>query len=110
MRRFYTRSVRFGGLIRREYIGGGLVGEAAHGVDQARRAEQRRRREEENMWLNEFEAAEQVVAPALKRAATLIRAALLADGLYLHHRGDWRRRRRSHPYPWTCLMTSASGS
>jgi hypothetical protein len=97
--RYYTRSVRLGGRIRREYVGGGLVGEAAHRVDEANRAERRRLREEEKMWLKDVEAAEHQETLALKAAATLIRAALLADGFYLHHRSDWRRRRRSHPYP-----------
>ena len=62
------------------------------------------------MWLNDVKAAEQQAAPRSQGAATLIRAALLANGFYLHHRGGLATASEAPSIPVDLLMKSASGS
>ncbi len=90
--RYYTRSRKVDGLVVREYVGGGLIGELAARLDEAER--ERRGVEAAGMRL-ERARVEALIAPVAKRdeaAGILCRAALVADG-YRRHQGKWRRRR-----------------
>jgi hypothetical protein len=90
--RYYYRSVRDGGRVRKEYVGSGEIAEAAHHADETVR---RVREAERERGRAEVECIEALVAPAaqLCEAATiLMRAELVARG-YRRHNGEWRLRR-----------------
>ena len=91
--RYYTRSVREGGRVRREYIGTGATAALIAAHDERAR--------EARMLIR---AAERTERDGVERAAaeftefdTLIesvaRLALIAAGYQRHHRGEWRKRR-----------------
>jgi hypothetical protein len=90
---YYTRSRKIGGRVVREYVGGGTLGHLAALQD----AQERQWREEEaDMWNEERERLEALVAPVedlCEATEILYRAALLAAGFRRHQRGEWRRKR-----------------
>lgn len=90
---YYTRSYRAGGRVRREYVGTGLLGEYAAGLDETEKGvrEQRRRlrlEEEERL-----EAAGRTVGDVCDQVEVIFRAALITAGYHQHDRGQWRKRR-----------------
>jgi hypothetical protein len=91
---YYTRSRRVDGEVRREYVGGGTLGEIAALEDQY---ERRRREEEAAYWKEEKERLKQDAAflGELEAVANiLVRAHLIAAGCH-RHKGEWRRLRES---------------
>ena len=93
--RYYTRSRRVQGRVVREYVGGGEVGELAAALDaqeRAQRAAQRRARQVEQQRL----AAVAAPVEAFDQMCRLLVDLTLEEaGYHRHHRGAWRRRRRS---------------
>ena len=94
--RYYYRSVRDGGRVRKEYVGAGEAAEALARADEtirrARELELERERERE---LAEAERLGALAAPLLElaeAAEVLARAHLVAGG-YRGHKGEWRMRR-----------------
>ena len=90
---YYYRSVRSGGRIKKEYVGGGLLGEVAAKLDETERL---RRKEEVAYWRAERERLERDAAflqELTEAAEVLTRAHLLASGCH-QHKGQWRRRQR----------------
>jgi hypothetical protein len=91
--RYYTRSVRVGGRVERQYIGTGPVAEFLAAEDERRRREQEAQRaawrEEREAW----DAAETAASASHATLTDLIKASLLARGFHQHNRGKWRRRR-----------------
>ena len=89
---YYYRSVRSGERVKKEYVGGGLLGEVAAKLDETERL---RRKEEVAYWTAERERLEGSAAFVyeLEEAAeVLTRAHLLASGCH-QHKGQWRRKR-----------------
>jgi hypothetical protein len=89
---YYYRSVRKGERVRKEYVGGGALGEVAAELDEVKR---RQRQEESAYWREERERLERSAAfvRELEEAAEVfIRAQLLASGFH-KHKGQWRRQR-----------------
>src|SRR3954452_2074091 len=79
-RRYYSRSRKVGGRVIREYVGGGLVGEAAPLQDQQRRLERQRRREREMQQRRQVLELDRALAAFADQVDTLTAAALYAAG------------------------------
>ena len=89
---YYYRSVREGDRVRKEYIGGGVLGRLAAQLDDVKR---RQREEEATYWREERERLEQdarFVWELGEVAGLLTRTHLVAAG-YAKHKGEWRKRR-----------------
>ena len=91
--RYYTRSRRVHGKVKRTYIG---TGPAAHAIA-ALDADTRRIREEERAARNacraELESVTALVDRSWAGVLGLLRLVLVSNGYYRHHRGEWRKRR-----------------
>jgi hypothetical protein len=90
--RYYYRSVRDGGRVRKEYIGTGELARIISEGDTIRRTVQEGERARARA---EVESLEVLAAPVLEideAAEVLARAALVASG-YHRHKGEWRRGR-----------------
>ena len=89
---YYYRSVRSGGRVKKEYVGGGLLGEVAAKLDERERLT---KKEKVAYWRAERERLEQSAAflqELTEAAKVLVRAHLLASGCH-QHKGQWRRQR-----------------
>ena len=89
---YYTRSRRVDGRVRREYIGGGIVGQVAARLDEY---ECLRKEETAAYWKEQQDNLQRDLAFLLeleKMAEILTRAQLLAAGCH-KHKGEWRRAR-----------------
>ena len=89
-RLYYYRSVRKGKRVRKEYGGGGALGQLAAQIDQLERLQ---RKEEEASWREEQERLEQSARflRELEEATEILtRAELLVAGFH-KHKGEWRR-------------------
>src|SRR5262245_25225538 len=100
-RRYYYRSFRDAGGVRRRYEGAGPYPEALAALAEARR----RLRVEQRDQLEEYRArvgpAERAFADLARRVGLVVRTVLEAAGFHRHDRGAWRRRR--HPVAVTLL-------
>ena len=93
--RYYTRSTKVGGRVRREYVGAGLLAELAAAEDALHR-EAREREAQDRRTERERLAALDAPLDALDvLTGALSRAALVAAGYRQHKRGEWRRTRRA---------------
>ena len=91
--RYYTRSRKVNGRVRREYVGTGPAGEAAAQVDALERTE---RAIERARLLAEQDVITALADPAVvlaRFADALARGALMTAGYRQHHRGEWRKQR-----------------
>jgi hypothetical protein len=89
---YYYRSVRSGDRVKKEYVGGGLLGQLAAKLDERERL---RRKEEVAYWRAERERLEESAAflqELTEAAEVLVRAYLLASGCH-QHKGQWRIQR-----------------
>ena len=91
--RYYTRSVRRGSQVVREYYGVGPRGEAAASADRQRRAEHDVRCAAHLSTLGRIADADTLVKTLFDTTEPAVRAALLQAGYHQHARGAWRRRR-----------------
>lgn len=87
--RYYTRSKRVGGKVRREYIGGGPAGELAAMADAEDREEREAAREAERERRRELEQIDREAGDFLADLALGIRAGLVAKGCRRRRR-EWR--------------------
>jgi hypothetical protein len=93
-----VRSARADGQPRRQYVGGGPVGEAAATADARRRVEREIRA---RAWRREQALRDAALAPLLELIRVtdlLVEAALLAAGYHRHSR-TWRKRRVPNHQP-----------
>ena len=91
-RLYYYRSVREGKRVRKEYGGGGALGQLAAQLDELKRLQ---RKEEEASWREEWDRLQRSAAflQELEEAAeVLTRAYLLASGCH-QYKSQWRRKR-----------------
>ena len=91
-RPYYYRSVREGKRVRKEYVGGGALGQLLAQIDELKRLQ---RKEEEASWREEQERLQRNAGflRELEEAAEILtRAELLAAGFH-KHKGEWRRKR-----------------
>jgi hypothetical protein len=91
--RYYTRSVRHGGRVERQYLGRGPAAERAAAFDALAQA---RREQEREVWREEqahHEALDRSVADFCAAVELLVCALLVLAGYHRHDRGEWRRRR-----------------
>jgi len=89
-RLYYYRSVRKGKRVRKEYAGGGSLGQLAAQIDELERLQ---REEEEASWREERERLQrsaEFLRELEEAAEILIRAQLLAAGFH-KRKGEWRR-------------------
>ena len=80
--RYYTRSRKVAGRVRREYVGSGLLAELAAAEDALHREARER-----------LEALDAPLLALDALTGALYRAALVAAGYRQHKRGEWRKRR-----------------
>ena len=91
-RLYYYRSVREGKRVRKEYRGGGALGQLLAQLDELKRLQ---RKEEEASWREEWDRLQRSAEflRELEEAAEILsQAQLLADGFH-KHKGEWRRLR-----------------
>lgn len=91
--RYYTRSKKVNGRVRREYIGTGRLAQLAAQMDameRERRLLQAMELRHEKAELADIEADLKALAEAIDLVA---HAALAAAGYRQHKRGEWRKRR-----------------
>jgi hypothetical protein len=91
-RLYYYRSVREGKRVRKEYVGGGALGQLIAQRDQLERLQ---RDEEETSWQRKSERLERsagFVRELEEAAEILTRAEFLVAG-YRKRKGEWRRLR-----------------
>jgi hypothetical protein len=88
--RFYTRKTTVGGRPTRQYVGGGIAGQAAAAVDALLRAE---RQAQAGARRAERERLRRADAPvlALDEALGVLTGAALVISGYHRHGGEWRR-------------------
>ncbi len=90
-KRYYYSSFREHGRVRKRYHGGGEAGQLAADAFEARKAERLRQRELERAEVTKLTAAHQHLRDVDNDLKDMIRALLIAGGLYYHH-GHWRIR------------------
>ena len=90
--RYYTRSRREGGRIRREYVGGGTVGELAAKLDEI--DSESRLLEAESIREARRLAAlmDEALAEFEELADNIGRGLLIVAGYHQHNRNEWRKR------------------
>src|SRR5580704_11255678 len=95
-RRYYYRSVREGGRVRRVYVGTGPVAEAAAEFDALARANRNGVRERSKAAGGDWQIRLAAALGPLRRldalAGALAALALVEAGYHRPNRGDWRRR------------------
>jgi hypothetical protein len=91
--RYYTRSVRQGGRVLRQYVGTGPRAEEAARADRVRRDASEAERAAMRSALEKISEADAQVKAVFDAAEVAVRAALLLAGYHRHARGAWRRRR-----------------
>ena len=90
---YYTRSKRVNGVVVRQYVGAGVLGEIAALTDTERR---RRREAEREVWRAEkerIEAADAELDGLCQLTDLLVEAAMTDAGYDKHKNGEWRRKR-----------------
>src|SRR5687768_11439178 len=94
-RRYYTRSRRVGGgKVVREYLGSGVVAEAAAILEAVRREEEAAEKERQRAERERLDALEAEVSGFCEQVDEVLRATLEAAGYHRHARGAWRKQRK----------------
>ena len=91
--RYYTRSRRIKGRVKREYYGSGWAGQRAAQEDEERRASQAAQRQVLHAQQERWRPLEAPLDNLDETCKTLLRAAMIRAGFHRHHRGDWRKKR-----------------
>ena len=91
--RYYTRSVREGGRVRREYIGIGETAALIAACDERDREARWLARTADRADRQRIEHVDAALAELDALTDALARLALVAAGYHRHHRGEWRKRR-----------------
>ena len=91
--RYYTRSKKVNGKVRREYVGGGLAGELAAKSDQERRAVSVAKGGTWHAERADTEEIERILERLIETSAIITSSTLLMAGYRQHNRGEGRRTR-----------------
>jgi len=91
--RYYTRSKRVRGKVKRVYVGTGPAAEAIAALDADTRRIRQEQRAATNAHREQMESAAALVDRSWQGVLSLTRAVLVANGYYRHHRGEWRKHR-----------------
>jgi hypothetical protein len=91
--RYYTRSVRIGGRIVREYIGAGAYGDCVADDDAVARAERADEAAAARAEVEQLAELDKLVAASARTAQLVASQALIAAGYRRHQRGEWRKTR-----------------
>ena len=92
-RRYYTRSIRRGGHVVREYVGSGLKGDIAAAEDAARRAQRANSLAADRAERDQRNTGDAALVALDSMVERIVRTALSDAGYHQHDRGAWRRRR-----------------
>jgi hypothetical protein len=90
---YYTRSVRSGRRIAREYVGSGVLGEFAAAVDELARAKRAQRTAARSAVRDGLDELDKLLAGYAQTVEVAARKALVAAGYECHQRGEWRKTR-----------------
>jgi len=90
--RYYTRSYRVNGRVKREYIGKGPFAELLAAQDENERAEQEYEKQKQKEREASMNEVDELVEEFCEATDTLTNAALILSG-YHQHKGEWRKRR-----------------
>jgi hypothetical protein len=91
-RQYYTRTRRLGGRCVREYLGSGLLAQAASASDTLRRAQRQAQAAAHRRERDRLRAADGLVLQLCEAASLVASAALVASGFH-RHGGEWRAKR-----------------
>lgn len=91
--RYYTRSRRVNGRIRREYIGTGELAEAMAVLDALEREDRELKREEEQRERKRLDDLDREARTYCAAVDRILADALMAAGYHRHARGEWRKKR-----------------
>jgi hypothetical protein len=94
--RYYTRSRRVNGRIRREYVGHGPLAEAVAESDRIERLQRTEQRRAHQSQVAEIMALNNRLDQLERALKEILEEQLEAHGYRLHKRGEWRRRRNGH--------------
>ena len=88
-KKFYYRSCRQNGRVKKTYIGSGHQAKQAAEEDLERRAVRHQEQREQHAW----DALDKQIAALHTLVISLSHSSLVEAGFYQHHRGQWRKRR-----------------
>jgi acyl-CoA reductase-like NAD-dependent aldehyde dehydrogenase len=91
--RYYVRTVKRGGRVVHEYVGGGARAALAAVEDARQGAEREARAAAWRAAKDRLEALDAALDQLYETADRFARLALLAAGYHQHDRGEWRKRR-----------------
>ncbi len=91
--RYYTRSYRQGGQVKRRYVGAGIWGKLAAMADEERHLEALEERERIQAEIDRWKALDAQFSQAHEAIMATVKQSLVDAGFHQHHRGDWRRKR-----------------
>jgi hypothetical protein len=91
--RYYTRSIRCGNRIIRQYIGAGEDGLKAAAEDEEQRAERQAQRQALADHKQNWNAIDDTVAQLDNECRKLVYAGFVSAGYRCHKRGEWRKKR-----------------
>lgn len=94
--KYYTRSVRLGGRIIREYVGSGAVAQAEAEADAQARHQREQARQADRAVQARWETQETITREFSAAVEALLRQMLRRAGYHRHHGGgEWRKRRQT---------------
>jgi hypothetical protein len=91
--RYYYRSIREDGQVKKEYVGTGQLAELYAEMEAEERAE---REAEQEAWRREraeMDAIDAQLGAWWDAGTVILKAVLYSEGYYQHDRGEWRKRR-----------------
>ncbi len=91
-KRYYTRSYRERGRIRREYVGGGALGELVARLDEIDRESRKQEAESIRAARRQAEQFDETLADFEELAEIIGRGLLIVAGYHQHNRSEWRKR------------------
>ena len=95
--KYYYKSERVGGRVRKQYYGRGKSAELLTWLEDLKREQVKEQKDlEREKWraeVRQLEAADSAVDDLCKVTDQMVRAVLLLNGYHQHNRGEWRRRR-----------------
>ena len=97
-RPYFYRSVRRGGRVTSEYMGGGIDAQLIAALEADEQDWKRFDREQARSERKELDDLERALDELAERARDRSREGLIAAGYHLHHRGERRKRRVSRPH------------